>query len=76
MAKVVITGKIPHIAVERLCAEHDVTSWDADVVIERGELLARVKGADALLSLLTEKVDAELLDAAGPQLKVVSNVAV
>lgn len=76
MAKVVITGKIPQIAVERLRAEHDVTSWDADVVIERGELLARVKGADALLSLLTEKVDAELLDAAGPQLKVVSNVAV
>lgn len=76
MAKVVITGKIPQIAVERLRAEHDVTSWDADVVIERGELLARVKGAVALLSLLTEKVDAELLDAAGPQLKVVSNVAV
>ena len=76
MAKVVITGKIPQVAVERLRAEHDVTSWDADVVIERGELLARVKGADALLSLLTEKVDAELLDASGPQLKVVSNVAV
>jgi glyoxylate reductase len=76
MAKVVITGKIPQVAVERLRAEHDVTSWDADVVIERAELLGRVKGADAVLSLLTEKVDAELLDAAGPQLKVVSNVAV
>ncbi|MFM8868089.1 MAG: 2-hydroxyacid dehydrogenase [Ilumatobacteraceae bacterium] len=76
MAKVVITGKIPQVAVERLRADHDVTSWDADVTIERSELLGRVKGADALLSLLTEKVDAELLDAAGPQLKVVSNVAV
>ena len=76
MAKVVITGKIPQVAVERLRAEHDVTSWDADVVIERAELLSRVRGADAVLSLLTEKVDAELLDAAGSQLKVVSNVAV
>lgn len=76
MAKVVITGKIPQVAVERLRAEHDVTSWDADVTIERAELLGRVKGAEALLSLLTEKVDAELLDAAGPQLRVVSNVAV
>ena len=76
MAKVVITGKIPQVAVERLRAEHDVTSWDADVTIERAELLGRVNGAEALLSLLTEKVDAELLDAAGPQLKVVSNVAV
>jgi glyoxylate reductase len=38
--------------------------------------LTRVQGAEAILSLLTEKVDAELLDAAGPQLRVVSNVAV
>ena len=76
MAKVVITGKIPQEAVDRLRAEHDVTSWDADTTIERSELLQRVKGAESILSLLTEKVDAELLDAAGPQLKIVSNVAV
>lgn len=76
MAKVVITGKIPQEAVDRLWAEHDVTSWDADTTIERSELLQRVKGAESILSLLTEKVDAELLDAAGPQLRIVSNVAV
>ena len=76
MARVVITGKIPAIAVERLRAEHDVVSWDEPVAITREELLKRVKGADAIVSLLTEKVDAELLDAAGPQLQVVSNVAV
>lgn len=76
MAKVVITGKIPQSAVDRLRAEHDVTSWDSEVTIERRELLQRVKGAESILSLLTERVDAELLDAAGPQLKIVSNVAV
>ena len=76
MAKVVITGKIPAVAVERLRAEHDVLSWDEPVAISREELLKRVAGADAIVSLLTEKVDAELLDAAGPQLQVVSNVAV
>jgi len=76
MAKVVITGRIPAIAVEQLRAQHDVVSWDEPVVITREELLKRVKGADAIVSLLTEKVDAELLVAAGPQLKVVSNVAV
>lgn len=76
MAKVVITGRIPAIAVEQLRAQHDVVSWDEPVAITREELLKRVKGADAIVSLLTEKVDAELLDAAGPQLKVVSNVAV
>jgi glyoxylate reductase len=51
-------------------------SWDDSRQLARDELLKRVKGADAIVSLLTEKVDAELLDAAGPQLKVVSNVAV
>ena len=76
MAKVVITGRIPAIAVEQLRAQHDVVSWDEPVTITREELLKRVNGADAIVSLLTEKVDAELLDAAGPQLKVVSNVAV
>ena len=41
-----------------------------------GIMLARVQGIDGLLCLLTDRVDAELLDAAGPQLKVVSNHAV
>ena len=39
-------------------------------------LLEKVRGVDGLLSLLTDRVDDELLDAAGPQLKVVSNFAV
>ncbi|HEV2783628.1 MAG TPA: D-glycerate dehydrogenase [Actinophytocola sp.] len=44
--------------------------------IPRDELLRRAAGKDGLLTLLTEKVDAELLDAAGPQLKIVANHAV
>jgi glyoxylate reductase len=76
MAKVVVTGKIPAGGLARLKAEHDVTAWESDDAISRAELLAMVAGADAIVSLLTEKVDAELLDAAGPQLKSVSNVAV
>ncbi|MBU6201824.1 MAG: D-glycerate dehydrogenase [Acidobacteria bacterium] len=76
MARVVVTGKVPAVAVERLRAAHDVDAWDSESPIARGELLSRVQGADAVVSLLTERVDAELLDAAGPQLRVVSNVAV
>ena len=74
--KIVITGRIPETAVEQLRAEHEVDAWSAAEAISRDELLSRVAGADALLTLLTERVDAELLDAAGPQLKVVANVAV
>lgn len=74
--KVVVTGRIPEVAVEQLRAVHEVDAWSGAESIGRDELLSRVAGADALLTLLTERVDAELLDAAGPQLKVVANVAV
>ena len=76
MARVVVTGKIPQVALESLRQAHDVLAWEESTPISRAELLSRVKGADALVTLLTEKVDGELLDAAGPQLKSVSNVAV
>lgn len=42
----------------------------------RDVLLARVRGVDGVLSLLTDRIDGPLLDATGPQLKVVSNHAV
>ena len=76
MAKVVVTGKIPAVALERLRAEYTVDAWEDESPIARDELLKRVAGADAIVSLLTEKIDAELLDAAGKQLRSVSNVAV
>jgi glyoxylate reductase len=76
MSRVVVTGRIPDAALEKLRAEHEVDAWTGPESIGREELLRRVAGADAILSLLTERVDGELLDAAGPQLRVVSNVAV
>lgn len=76
MSRVVVTGRIPDAAIEKLRAEHDVDAWNSTESIDREELLQRVAGADALVTLLTEKVDAELLEAAGPQLQVTANVAV
>ena len=76
MAKVVVTGKIPAVALERLRAEHTVDAWEDESPIARDELLKRVAGAEAIVSLLTEKIDGELLDVAGKQLRSVSNVAV
>ncbi|APX04132.1 2-hydroxyacid dehydrogenase [Arthrobacter sp. QXT-31] len=76
MSRVVVTGRIPDAALEKIRAEHEVDAWAGPESISREELLRRVAGADAIVSLLTERVDGDLLDAAGPQLKVVSNVAV
>ncbi|MCG2809362.1 MAG: D-glycerate dehydrogenase, partial [Candidatus Portnoybacteria bacterium] len=44
--------------------------------ISREDLLEGVKGVDAILSVLTEKIDGEVMDAAGSQLKIVANYAV
>ena len=61
----------------RRLAEHfDVEYWEENDRPSRSEVLQRVAGKDALICLLTEKVDAELLDAAGKNLRIVANVAV
>jgi len=58
----------------REAADADV--WTQDEPPSRDELLRAVEGINGLLALLTDRVDDELLDRAGPQLKVVSNYAV
>lgn len=50
--------------------------YSEDKIIPRKKLLKNVKGCDALLSLLTDTIDAEVFDAAGPQLKIIANYAV
>jgi glyoxylate reductase len=61
----------------KLLAQHfDVEYWEGDDRPPRAEVLSRVAGKDALVALLTEKIDVELLDAAGPNLRIVANVAV
>jgi glyoxylate reductase len=47
-----------------------------DRIIPRAELLRRAKGADVILSILTDKMDKQLFEAAGPSLKMVANYAV
>lgn len=77
MARVLVTGRIPEPGLDLLrAAGHIVDAWDDPDPIPRYVLLDKVGGADAVLSLLTERIDLELLDAAGPGLRVVANVAV
>lgn len=54
----------------------DADVWDQAMPPTRDVLLEKVRGVDGFISMLTDRVDAELLDAAGSQLKVVSNHAV
>ncbi len=77
MSRVVVTGRIPLPGLELLRdAGHDVVAWEDEAPIERAGLLEVVRGADVIVSLLTERIDDEVLDAAGPGLLAVCNVAV
>lgn len=72
---VLVTRRLPGEALALLERVARVRVWDSDEEMPRRELLAQVADADALLCLLTERVDAELL-AAAPRLRVVANMAV
>jgi len=76
VAKIVVTGKIPEVALEKLKKSHEVISWGEETPISRDEMLKRVSGANVIVSLLTEKIDEEVLTSAGNDLKAVCNVAV
>ncbi|HTK59615.1 MAG TPA: NAD(P)-dependent oxidoreductase, partial [Candidatus Baltobacteraceae bacterium] len=77
MAKILVTRKIPKAGLDLLkAAGHSVSLWTADSAIPRPELLKRAKGAHGILSLLTDRIDDAVLEAAGPQLMVVANYAV
>ena len=61
---------------KRLAEHFDVEYWTGNDRPPRAEVLKRVRGKDALVCLLTEKIDPELLEAAGPSLRIAANVAV
>ena len=74
--RVFVTRRIPEVGLAEVQHAADVDLWPGELPPPRDVLLERVRGVDGLLSLLTDRVDTELLDAAGPGLKVVSNFAV
>ena len=76
MAKVFVTRPIPGSAFGKLTKAHSVEVYPGPGQIPREKLLEGVKGVGAILSILTEKIDVEVFEAAGKQLKIVANYAV
>ena len=72
---VVVTRRPPGSAEVMLAEVAEVWTWPEDRAVPRGELLARAGEADGLYCMLTDRIDAELLDAA-PRLAAVSQMAV
>jgi glyoxylate reductase len=75
MARCFVTRRLPGPALERLAAEHEVDVWEGEMPPAREQLMAGARDAEGLLCMLTDRVDAALLDEC-PRLRVVSNYAV
>jgi glyoxylate reductase len=73
---IAVSNRLPAAAVELLREAGEVRIDERETAIPRADLLELVAGADAVLTLLGDRVDDELLKAAGPQLRCVANVAV
>ena len=73
--KVFVTQKLAGDFVDKLAEKHEVEVWP-ERDISRKDLLRKVRGVDAILSLLTERIDAEVMEKAGENLKIISNCAV
>lgn len=73
--KVFVARLIPQEAIDLLRERCDVDLWESELPPPRADLLARTKDCDAILSLLTDKIDAEFLDNA-PKIRIAANMAV
>lgn len=74
--RIVVTRSVPGPAVEMLREVGEVHVCEQPRPLESAELHEAVRGAHAVVSMVHDRIDGELADAAGPQLRVVANVAV
>ncbi|WP_417749837.1 2-hydroxyacid dehydrogenase [Rosistilla oblonga] len=74
--KVFVTRQIPDAGLDRIRTACDCDVWPEPLPPSRDQLLEKSAGCDGVLTLLSDRIDAEFFDRVGPQLKVVSNFAV
>ena len=74
--RVLVTRRIPQAGLDPLRGACDVDLLDGELPPDRETLLSRIRGCGGLLCLLTDTVDAEVIESAGPGLEVISNYAV
>src|SRR5919206_2625297 len=75
MARVFLTRALPFPALDRLRAAQEVEEWPGEMPPSPDELRAGAAAAEGLLTLVTDRVDASLIDAA-PRLRAIANMAV
>ena len=73
--KILVTGRLPDEVMAHLAAACDMEANREDRPMEREQVLKKIADREGLLSVITDRVDAELMDRA-PNLKIISNLAV
>src|SRR5258708_1500044 len=75
--KILVARKIPGNYIQELVdAGHEVVVSEFSRPLTSEELVEKIKGVDGVITILNDRVDGDLMDAAGPQLKIISNYAV
>ncbi len=74
--RVFVTRRIPAAGLDRIEAQCEAEVWPEPLPPPRDVLLEKIAGCDGVVTLLTDRADAEFMNAAGPQLRVISNFAV
>lgn len=74
--RIVVTHRIPEAALAELRALGDVGVSQEDRPLTPGELRDAVQGADAVVTMLHDRMDGSVAEAAGPGLRMVAKVAV
>src|SRR5512146_2002883 len=74
--KIFVTRQIPQAGLARLASQVDMEVWPGELPPPYETLMVKVRGLDALLCLLTDRIDRPLMEAAGKTLKVISQMAV
>jgi len=75
VARIFATRRLPGPSLERLAAAHELDVWQHELPPSQEELLARARSAHGLLTMLSDRIDAALIDAC-PKLRAVVNYAV
>ncbi|HEV3407679.1 MAG TPA: D-glycerate dehydrogenase [Gaiellaceae bacterium] len=75
-SKIFLSRRVPAPVRQELDRLFELALHDSERPLERDRLLAGVAGRDGVITMLTDRVDDEFLDAAGPNLRTVANYAV
>ncbi|HFB54460.1 MAG TPA: D-glycerate dehydrogenase, partial [Hellea balneolensis] len=71
--KIIVTRRLPDIVQTRLCDLFDTQLNLDDAPLSKPELIKAVQNADVLVPTVTDHIDADIINAAGPKLKLIAN---